>query len=287
MTTQTDAARYYLNLFFQKAAYVYGFNAPTVINPVTIDYTYECFHTDVYDRGYYETKLVLYPNKIGSDNRGIHYGLSEVMLISPQECFLRCTLTGNLLNLPKNKVVLLFDGTEEYKTKTGAYIPGVGAFYMKDEEENAVIESIEKSGFKYWGCPDYIDYESAEFNPYADLKMQVMWLQAELNKKYKYSQILDVDGIFGDNTYAEVSKIFYRLYEGDEKNLVSIVQSILNTKYTENRLEVDGVFGSETKERVQRFQEDSDILPNGVVDRTTWKAIQNYILQEEEENVEQ
>lgn len=63
---------------------------------------------------------------------------------------------------------------------------------------------------------------------------------------------------------------------GDTGNRVREVQCLINKRYYEPELVVDGVFGSKTRDAVRWFQWCSIITEDGVVGKNTWHHLRNH-----------
>ncbi len=168
--TQKKAIQYYRNLYDQGAVYVWGMNAPTVIDKTIIDKTFKMYGSDKYNRDYYDYKLKTGKGKIGSDCSGAHYGLSGYDTTA-QGYYERCTKKGAIATLPKDKVVLLFASPSEKDGKTtyghtGVYLGDGTCFHMASSTRNAVIEDVSVRGWVAWGYADFInDYKTYSVPP--------------------------------------------------------------------------------------------------------------------------
>jgi len=273
MVTQKRAAEYYIDLYLSGAIYVWGMNAPTIISGESISQVYRDFHSKKYDRTYYDEKLVEGRGKIGSDCSGAHHGLSGYDT-NAQGYFDRSLKTGKIKALPLDKTVLLYNGvTTKSITHTGVYIPGFGVFHMKNSKENAVLEPLCDTNFKYYGEADFINYKSTDTKLSDNYKLWVALLQYELNKAYNANLI--VDGLFGEKTLEATKKIGI-LKIGSKGTFVTMIQNFMNSCF-KAQIKVDGDFGKATDKDVKKFQSDNGLTADGEIGPKTWKAIQEKV----------
>lgn len=92
-------------------------------------------------------------------------------------------------------------------------------------------------------------------------------LQRELNKQFNAG--LKVDGWFGDNTINALVNV----RRGARGNLTRIIQRRLIAKGYKLRYGADGVFGTETYNKVRQFQRAKGLTVDGIVGKNTWKAL--------------
>ena len=165
--TQIEAYNHYKNEYDIGSIYVWGFNDGTIISKKTIDEAYRDYHSDRYDRAYYDAKLKEGKGKNGSDCSGAHFLLSGYDTTA-DGYYKRCTKKGKIKTMPTDKAVLLFVWSDSSKrmVHTGAYLPYLGAFHMASSARNAVIEDVSKRGWTHWGYADFItDYDTYSFTP--------------------------------------------------------------------------------------------------------------------------
>ena len=93
-------------------------------------------------------------------------------------------------------------------------------------------------------------------------------------RSFQASKMLEVDGIVGKNTWAELmaKKDDRILLKGIEGNDVLWVQKAIN-KIMDKSIDVDGKFGSKTEHAVRSFQGWSNIEKTGEVNRVTWRTL--------------
>lgn len=98
-------------------------------------------------------------------------------------------------------------------------------------------------------------------------KASIKAWQKTTNSTYKTKLV--VDGIFGANSYAVASKVVLKL--NNDNKFVYILQGVLNAKgYI---CDVDGVYGSDTKNKVISFQKDKKLTADGVVGKKSWNKL--------------
>jgi len=273
MVTQKQAVEYYLDLYLSRAVYVWGMNAPTIISGENISKAYRDYHSKTYDRTYYDEKLVEGRGRIGSDCSGAHHGISGYDTTA-QGYYDRCTKKGKIKKMPLDKICLLFNGTTTKTINhTGVYLPGFGAFHMKNSKENSVLEPVIKSKFKYFGEADFINYNSPDFKLSENYRLWVALLQFELNKNCNAN--LKIDGEFGPKTLEATNKIGI-MKIGSTGTFVSLLQNFLNSCYLD-QIEADGDFGKKTDKDVKKFQWENKLNPDGQVGQKTWMAIQKKV----------
>lgn len=98
-------------------------------------------------------------------------------------------------------------------------------------------------------------------------KASIKAWQKTMNSVHKTKLV--VDGIFGANSYSVASKA--TLKKGYENKFVYILQGILNAKgYI---CDIDGIYGSDTKNKVIAFQKDKKLTADGVVGKKFWNKL--------------
>ena len=98
--------------------------------------------------------------------------------------------------------------------------------------------------------------------------------------KYIYNGVKNLSEIYSEGlTISEVERIFSRvLRQGDRGVGVQVVQYYLNFIGNFNgtlspRVDVDGIFGPQTRQAVQSFQNYYGLTPDGIVGRDTWNRL--------------
>lgn len=90
-------------------------------------------------------------------------------------------------------------------------------------------------------------------------------LQTELNKQFNAG--LAVDGIFGNLT----KNACVVVEKGDEGNVTYLIQAMLICK--NYNLEADSVFGSITDSAVKKFQQENNLVVDGLVGKNTFEKL--------------
>ena len=123
----------------------------------------------------------------------------------------------------------------------------------------------------------------------------VYLLQFILNNDYGYN--LSVDGIFGNNTLSAVRDFqsnngltvdglvgnntwtfllnlppYPLLREGSRSSYVRFLQNLLQSKFIPTG-SIDGIFGSQTLNAVRAFQQENNLIVDGLVGNNTWNAL--------------
>ncbi|GMQ58448.1 hypothetical protein AN1V17_28430 [Vallitalea sediminicola] len=86
-------------------------------------------------------------------------------------------------------------------------------------------------------------------------------------KNFQASNGLVSDGIVGEQTWL---KLIVTLQYGTKSNAVKAVQYQLKDKYGFYYLDVDGDFGTMTKDVIETFQENEKITCDGIIGTETW-----------------
>lgn len=114
----------------------------------------------------------------------------------------------------------------------------------------------------------------SEYNLYFKNDTRNDYIQAlQTSINLSYFTDLKVDGIIGKNTKKSINK--YNLSKGSIGTYVIYIQyllSLLNYK-----IEIDGIFGTETYQRIKQFQEKTNIKVDGVVGYETISSLLNCI----------
>lgn len=103
---------------------------------------------------------------------------------------------------------------------------------------------------------------------------------------------LDVDGVVGPATWAALGfegdddakggdddEGYEQLAHGSEGEMVELLQAALVAAGHE--IDIDGVFGDATERAVRRFQRDNELDVDGVVGENTWAALEDFMGDEE------
>lgn len=90
-------------------------------------------------------------------------------------------------------------------------------------------------------------------------------LQTELNKQFNRG--LAVDGIFGNLTKSACVVV----EQGDEGNITYLIQAMLICKSYD--LEADSIFGSITDSAVKKFQQENNLVVDGLVGKFTFEKL--------------
>lgn len=175
MVTESEAKKYYKELYDIGSIYVWGFNSGTIITEESIAKAYKDYGSDQYNKTYYANKLKEGKGKNGSDCSGAHYPLSGYDTTA-QGYYDKCVEKGKISTLPDDEVVLLFKGTEtvyidqntgKSTTKlkihhTGAYLGDGMCVHMKSSKSNCVYEKVGNHGWTHWGKPSWIKYSEPD-----------------------------------------------------------------------------------------------------------------------------
>lgn len=233
-SSKDEAKAYYQKVKKKGTIYVWGMNYDTVITKESIDRTYRDYHSDKYNREYYDNKLKEGEGKPGADCSGMHCKISGYDTTA-QGYFNKCDGRGALSDLPIDDIVLLFKGKSTQNiTHTGAYLGNGLCIHMKSSQANCVQESVDNHGWNFWGRADFIDYNTI-------LKASKPVLTRELTTGCK-----GVD--------------------------VKFLQTLLRGKGYECG-KIDGDFGKKTKTAVEKFQNDKHLTVDGVVGQITAKKL--------------
>lgn len=113
-----------------------------------------------------------------------------------------------------------------------------------------------------------------EYNLYFKNDTKNDYIQAlQMSINLSYFTDLKIDGIIGKNTKKAINK--YNLSKSSIGTYVMYIQyllSLLNYK-----IEIDGIFGTETYQRIKQFQEKTNIKVDGVVGYETVSSLLNCI----------
>lgn len=131
---------------------------------------------------------------------------------------------------------------------------------LNDEKINCVFDIQEWLNSKY-------GFNIVQDNIYGNEthKALVKALQTELNTQFNAG--LAVDGIFGAKTKAACINV----RQGAKGNITMLIQMMLFIKgYS---LKIDGVFGSDTANKVGQFQSDNDLIADCIVGKNTFEKL--------------
>lgn len=269
MISQKEAKDYYENMYKSGSIYVWGFNSGTAITEKSIANAYRTFASSKYNKAYYDSKLREGLGKNGSDCSGSHFILSGYDTTA-QGYYNRCTKKGSITSIPKHKLVLVFKGSSSSSiTHTGVYLGNGNAFHMKSSTANAVLEPLEKHGWKWWGYADFIsDYDTFSFD--IDAWDNISWI-----KTLQSAIGVKSDGVFDEKSLAATVVL------SKEKNSKHASVKPLQTKLDHlgfNCGTVDGIYGNKTYVAVRSFQKAKKLTIDGKVGKNTWsKLVQSYI----------
>ena len=283
MVTQEQAKKYYKELYDIGSIYVWGFNSGTIITKGSIDRAYKEYHSERYDRKYYNDKLKEGEGKNGSDCSGAHFPLSGYDTTA-QGYYDKCEIKGKISTLPKNEVVILFKGTEKVvidektgkrTTKlsinhTGAYLGDGMCVHMKSSKANCVYESVNNHGWTHWGKPKWIDYSSPDPDP------------GYTHKDF----VKDVETILDAKTPAEAFEktITISVNINSRNALVTPLERYMKALgYYNGEIEADHrktpIYGSGMKKAIMKYQREIVKSTGGDVDgiitkkQKTWRSL--------------
>lgn len=237
--TQADAVKHFESLVQGKAIYLWGANCET-ITPALCTKLYNAFHSNTYNKAYYDNKLKEGKGRIGADCSGSFCPLSKADNTAAGYYKL-CTKKGSISSIPAGEVVAVFNAK---LTHIGLYCGNGYTIEMKSSKDNVHKEVLNKKRWAYYGYLNFIDYsvpysvtESAKNSGTAStVKVADKYISAYqdwLNKTYGCK--LKVDGFYGDNTLKETVKIIQIIYN-----------SVLKAE-NKTLLNVDGDYGPKTR----------------------------------------
>ncbi len=95
-------------------------------------------------------------------------------------------------------------------------------------------------------------------------------------KQFQAENGLVEDGIVGKNTWTTLLNLtpYPLLKQGSRGAYVQFLQQLLLSKFI-NIGDIDGIFGSKTKNGVLQFQEQNNLVQDGIVGTNTWNALTN------------
>ncbi len=110
-------------------------------------------------------------------------------------------------------------------------------------------------------------------------------------RDFQANHDLDADGVVGPNTWAALGfeggddkgedegDGYEELAHGAEGELVELLQAALVAAGYE--IDIDGVFGDNTERAVRRFQRANELDVDGIVGENTWAALEDFMGDEE------
>ena len=104
-------------------------------------------------------------------------------------------------------------------------------------------------------------------------------------RDFQANHDLDADGVVGPNTWAALGfegdddkdgdEGYEELAHGAEGELVELLQAALVAAGHE--IDIDGIFGDGTERAVRRFQRDNELDVDGIVGENTWAALEAFM----------
>lgn len=131
---------------------------------------------------------------------------------------------------------------------------------LKDGKINCIYDIQEYLNNKY-GANLVLDNIYGQKTKSALIKA----LQHELN--IQYNKGLAEDGIFGNNTYNACITV----KQGAEGNITRLIQTALFVKGY--KLDVDGIFGEDTNNKIRDFQNKNGLVVDGIVGKNTFRVL--------------
>lgn len=281
--TQLEAYNHYKNEYDIGSIYVWGFNDGTIISKETIDEAYRDYHSDRYDRKYYDDKLKEGEGKNGADCSGAHFQLSGYDTTA-DGYYKRCKKKGKIDTMPTDKLCLLFvySDTSLRMVHTGTYLPFLGAFHMASSARNAVIEDLKNRGWTHWGYADFIsDYDTYSFKPEPTPEPEPVY------RKYtQYDFITDVCKILKVNSAKDAFErtITISKTTNNKHTLVTPLERYMKAlEYYSGTIEADKgkipSFGSGMEAAIKKYQKEivkaKEKNQDGIVSKkqATWKKL--------------
>lgn len=169
-----------------------------------------------------------------------------------------CSSTGNVKTLPAMAGILVFIGTSH----VGVY-DGLGNVYEARGHAYGVVKTkLSDRPWDKWGKLSWLAYEAPKTN-----KVTVKeWQLAAIKDGYKFPKA-GADGIWGSECESVAAKAnCYKRVVYKNRNLTKLIQQFLG-------IEVDGKFGSQTKEAVIKYQKSNGLTADGIVGTKTYKKI--------------
>jgi len=93
-----------------------------------------------------------------------------------------------------------------------------------------------------------------------------------LQKSYGLLQ----DGIAGPKTWAALLKKD-EIKTGSKGPAVKVLQCLLNAAEAGTKINVDGLYGAKTKNRVLAIQKSNGLKEDGIVGKETWNALMKFL----------
>ena len=279
MVTQLEAFNHYQEIYNEGSIYVWGFNDGTIINKESIAKAYRDYHTNKYDKAYYQNKLNEGKGKNGADCSGAHYLLSGYDTTA-NGYYKLCTKKGKINTMPTDKCCLLFVANSEgTMVHTGAYLPGIGAFHMASSARNAVIEDLKNRGWTHWGFANFIsDYDTYSFD--------IGPIPPDPRKYTQDDFIADVNKILGTKSAAAAFEKTITISINSNRNdaLVTPLERYMKAlEYYSGSIEEDKgkkpIFGEGMEKAIKQYQKEivkaKPKNQDGIVTKkqATWKKL--------------
>ena len=158
--TVNEVVSYFENLYNNKAIYCWGLNGE-IINKTTIDKAYNLYKSTTYNRAYYDKKLLEGQGKIGADCSGAMYPVSGFDTTA-KNYYNKCIDKGDINTIQINKACLVFKGKSvDAISHIGFYCGNGYVIEMKSSKDNCVKDKLENHGWKWWGIPSWINYDTS------------------------------------------------------------------------------------------------------------------------------
>lgn len=228
MVSQKQFKEHYLNLYKNKAVYVWGANGETITKALT-DRLYKAYGSSTYNKTYYDNKAKEGQGRIGADCSGSIYPLSKADNTA-KGYYRTCKSVGSINDLPADTACLLFNSNF---THVGAYMGDGTTIEMMSSTKNCVKQKLQKSRWTYYGIPAWL--ETAKDNTIPTVSTGSVKSKVIANIQSWCNEYcgagLTVDGEYGPKT---------------KQGLCKALQRCLNVEFNAG-LTVDGVFGQKTK----------------------------------------
>lgn len=225
MISQKQFKDHYLNLYKNKAVYVWGANGETITKALT-DKLYKSYGSSTYNKTYYDNKAKEGQGRIGADCSGSIYPLSKADNTA-KGYYNACNKKGSINNLPAGTACLLFNANF---THVGAYMGDGTTIEMMSSTRNCVKQKLQKGRWAYYGIPNWLETDN---NAIVDTNTATNDVITNIQKwcnEYCGAGLV-VDGQYGPKT---------------KQGLCKALQHCLNIEFNAG-LTVDGVFGQKTK----------------------------------------
>ena len=177
-----DTVLLYLSLGSKGAIYVWGANVDTITKAL-VEKLYKTYGSLKYNKAYYNNKLKEGAGKIGADCSGSLYPVSGYDATA-SAYYNKCTEKGDISQIPKNKVCLVFkknlSGTINH---VGCYTGDGYVSEMASSQKNYQRKPLSGNGWDLWGMPDFIT------DPNTVMKEEVKYKMKTLKKGSKGNQV--------------------------------------------------------------------------------------------------